>query len=317
MNASHLTSHRLNNALHATLLLGGMAGLLAVIGWVINGATGVLWTGAVGLIALLLTPRISPALILRMYRARPLAYEEVGGLYDLVNRLAAAAQLSRAPRLYYVPTQLMNAFSVGRRHEAVIAVTDGLLRGLSAREMTAVMAHEISHIGHNDMWIMSLADGVSRMVRVLSFIGQVLILINLPMFLLQYQTLPWAPLLLLVFAPTLSALLQLALSRNREFDADLEAVRLTGDSQGLAQALQKLSLHQERMWRHLLLPGRQNKQPSLLRTHPSSRERIERLQALEPTVEPFMAGGLPSHFLPAQWAVPLQAPRHRWSGLWY
>lgn len=317
MNASHLTSHRLNNALHAALLLGGMAGLLAVIGWVINGGTGVLWTGVVGLIALLLTPRISPALILRMYRARPLAYEEAGGLYDLVNRLASAAELPRGARLYYVPTQLMNAFSVGRRHEAVIAVTDGLLRGLSAREMTAVMAHEISHIGHNDMWIMSLADGVSRMVRVLSFIGLVLILINLPMLLLQYHILPWVPLLLLVFAPTLSALLQLALSRNREFDADLEAVRLTGDPLGLAQALQKLEYHQERLWRHLLWPGRRNKQPSLLRTHPSSRERISRLQALEPTVEPFMAGGLPSQFMPAQWAVPLQAPRHRWSGLWY
>jgi heat shock protein HtpX len=287
------------------------------IGWVLAGPTGVAWTLAASLGALLLTPRLSPGLILRMYRARPLSRAEAPGLYALVERLAAAAELPARPVLYYVPTSLMNAFSVGPRKEAVIAVTDGLLRGLSPREVGGVIAHEVSHIRHNDMWIMSLADLVTRLVRGLSILGQILVLVNLPMILLEYGSLPWLPILLLVFAPTLSALLQLALSRNREFDADLEAARLTGDPLGLAQALARLEHAQERGWSSLLFPGRRNPQPSLLRTHPNSEERIARLRSLVPELPPAPEEPPGSALFPTGWDAHVAAPRHRWHGLWY
>jgi heat shock protein HtpX len=316
MQASQLLPHKLNNALHAALLLGGLAALLMAIGWVLGGASGLLWAGVLGGAGLLFTPRISPALILRMYNARPLPPIEAPGLYALVERLAAQAGLVRAPTLYYLPTQVMNAFSVGRRGEAVIAVTDGLLRSMPPRQLTGVLAHEIGHIRHNDMWIMSLADAVSRIVRAMSFMGQVLILINLPMYLLHSGSMPWLPLLLLVAAPSLSALLQLALSRNREFDADLEAARVTGDPLGLADALVRLEAQQTRMWRYLLWPGSPNRQPSLLRTHPNSEARIARLRALLPAAQP-MAVAEPPLFAAERWAVPQSPPRGHWHGLWF
>jgi heat shock protein HtpX len=183
------------------------------------------------------------------------------------------------------------------------------------------------------MWIMALADAVSRIVRVMSFAGQVLILINLPMFLTEYGAMPWLPLLLLAFAPTLSALLQLALSRSREFDADLEAARLTGDPLGLADALEKLERHQEHLWRRVLLPGYRNRQPSLLRTHPNSAERIARLRALAQSAArgpEYGAARAPEHsavrppeslsphpLLATDWLPPRARPRQRWHGLWF
>ena len=316
MEATQLLRHRLNNALHALLLLGGLGGLLMAIGWVLEGPTGLLWAGGMGLAALLLSPRVSPALILRMYRARPLAPLEAPRLYELVARLARQAELPRAPVLFYVPTPVMNAFSVGRRHEAVIAVTDGLLRGLPPRELAAVLAHELAHVRHNDMWIMSLADAVSRIVRGMSLVGQLLVLVNLPMLMAERGPMPWLPIVLLVFAPSLSALLQLALSRNREFDADLEAAHLTGDPLSLAAALDKMELQQERLWQHVLWPGYRRRQPALLRTHPNSGARIARLRTLVPAppvtpvwelLQDFQPPGIPT--------APLR-PRHRWHGLW-
>lgn len=313
MDTPQLLSHRFNNALHAVLLLGGLAALLAAIGWVLGGTTGLVWAGVLGAVALVFTPRISPKLILRMYRARPLAPAEAPALYEVVGRITGRAGMAQAPALYYVPTPILNAFSVGHRDDAVIAVTDGLLRNLSPREVTAVLAHEISHIRHNDMWIMGLADAVSRIVRGMSFVGQVLIIVNLPMLLLEYGALPWLPILLLLFAPTLSALLQLALSRNREFDADLEAARLTGDPEGLAQALERLELAQDRMWRHVLWPGYRNRQPSVLRTHPNSEERVARLKSLATGTSGFSS-------MEDLWHAPqadVTPPRQRWHGLWY
>ncbi len=318
MNAERLLSHRLNNLLHAGLLLLGLGGLVLAVGYVLGGAQGALWTTVVALAVLLLGPRISPGMILRRYQARPLHPREAPGLYALVERLAQRVGLPHPPGLHYLPSAVMNAFSVGRREEAAIALSDGLLRGLPPRELTAVLAHEVSHIGHNDMWVMSLADSASRVVRLLSIAGQLLVLLNLPLLLTRAEGLPWVPLLLLVFAPSISALLQLALSRNREFDADLEAARITGDPLALAQALTRMEAQQEGLWRRLLWPGAPGRQPSLLRTHPASAQRIERLRSLVPAPAPAPGGRtlpvLQGPVLPPEWEVATQRPRRRW---WY
>jgi heat shock protein HtpX len=174
---------------------------------------------------------------------------------------------------------------VGRRNEAGIAVTDGLLRGLGPRELTGVLAHELSHIANEDMWIMGLADAVSRLTSGLSLAGQILLLVNLPLLLLGQVTLPWLAVALLIAAPAVSALLQLALSRRREYDADLQAVRLTGDPRGLAAALSRLERYRSGWLGRVLLPGRGDPDPSLLRTHPATDERVRRLLELEREVE--------------------------------
>lgn len=317
MNAQGLRVHKLNNLVHALLLLGGMVGLLALLGWLISGGSGVLWMTVLGFLLLLFTPRISPALILRLYNARPLHPAEVPGLERTVATLAERAGLPQPPTLYYVPSRLMNAFSVGHRDDGAIAVSDGLLRGLAPRELVAVLAHEVAHVNNNDMWLMSLADSVSRLVGGFSFAGQLLFLVNLPLVLVSERALPWWPILLMIFAPTVSALLQLALSRNREFDADLDAAELTGDPMGLAQALTRMERQQESLWQRLLFPGHRNKQPSLLRTHPHSEERIERLKSLAPAREARERPALPQFIVPDDWSTTIRGPRRRWHGVWF
>lgn len=316
MNHSRLRAHKLTNLLHSLLLLGGMALLLALLGWTLAGFPGVVWAMLLGTLALALGPTLSPQVILRLYGARRILPGQAPELQALLAELAGRAALPATPQLYYVPSRVMNAFAVGRPDRAAIAVTDGLLRGLSFRELAGVLAHEMSHVRNNDMWVMGLADVVSRVTGVLSMTGQLLLLVNLPFLLLGEVAVPWLAVLLLIFAPTLSALMQLALSRAREYDADLDAARLTRDPRGLASALARLERQSTGWFEQILLPGRRIPDPSLLRTHPQTEERIRRLLSLASEETP--------------WRVPRQAPldtgdlgpaRHgpRWhlTGLWY
>jgi heat shock protein HtpX len=182
---------------------------------------------------------------------------------------------------------MLNAFAVGAPNQAAIAVTDGLLRNLTLREVAGVLAHEISHVRSNDLWVMGLADLFSRATSLMSLMGQFLLLLNIPLLLFGQAAINWFVVLLLIFAPNLSALAQLALSRTREYDADLNAARLTGDPEGLARALQKIEHVQGGWLERIFMPGRRVPEPSLLRTHPQTDERISRLLALRRQVPRF------------------------------
>jgi heat shock protein HtpX len=127
---------------------------------------------------------------------------------------------------------------------------------------------------------MAFADTLSRITGVLALIGQVLLVLSLPLLILGLETPPLGALLVLLGGPTLSALAQLALSRNREFEADRSAAELTGDPMGLASALDKLERYQGRFWEQMMMPGRHLPDPSLLRTHPPMQQRIDRLLEL-------------------------------------
>jgi heat shock protein HtpX len=182
-----------------------------------------------------------------------------------------------------------------------------------------VLAHEVAHVMNRDLWLMALADTVSRLTSLLSNLGLALLVLNLPLILAGRTVVPWTTVALLVFAPTAASLLQLALSRAREFDADLDGARLTGDPAGLASALAKLERRQGRFWEEVILPGRRMPDPSLLRTHPPSRERVQRLLALyAPSAEQLPEIGNVAYDLPRYaTAGLLAAPRLRWHGLWY
>lgn len=143
-----------------------------------------------------------------------------------------------------------------------------------------MLAHEISHIVNNDMRLMGLADVISRLTHMMSAVGILLVLLSLPLMLQGIGSLSILAMLLLVAAPTLSALLQLGLSRIREFDADLEASQITGDPKGLASALGKIEQHHGSLWQRIIFPGYRDPEPSLLRTHPDTGERIQRLLEL-------------------------------------
>ncbi len=312
-----LRRHRLVNWLQSLLMLGGMTLLLYLLGWLIGGETLALNATLVAVFVFVLGPTLSSQTVVRLYGARPLHPQEAPQLQRVVETLARRARLPGVPRLYYLPSRILNAFTVGRPHDAAIVVTDGLLRRLDGRELQGVLAHEISHIVNRDTWVMGIADVISRTASLLSSFGQVLLLLNLPLILVSDASISWLAIFLLVFTPNLAALLQLALSRTREFDADLGAVLLTGDPRGLAAALAKLEWEQQSLAQRLLIPGARRREPSLLRSHPATRERIRRLLEYEESLRgehppPLLEGPLSLHLPPT-----LQAPRRRRGGFWY
>ena len=307
------------NRFQSLVLITVMAGFLALLGWMLWGVPGLLMLLSVALLGVLFNPSMSPRMVMRLYGATPISPQQVPELDRLLALLAEKAALPHVPQLYYVPSSMLNAFAVGSRHQAAMALTDGLLRQLNLRELAGVMAHEISHVRNNDLWVMGLADMFSRATSVLSLVGMLMLLLSLPLMLFGLVAINWLAILLLVFAPSLSSLAQLALSRTREYDADLNAAKLTGDPRGLASALSKIE-HAHGGWiEQLILPGRRIPDPSLLRSHPDTDERVKRLLALEPSA--VQNEQIPLEVLQQLSAVfgsPVQKrPRRRIHGLWY
>lgn len=309
--------HKRVNTLQSLLLLLAMVGLLSLLGWMIGGAQGILLLLLGGLLLVLLNPRWSPGLLLRAYRAHRLEPWQAPALHSLLVTLARRAELPTVPALYYIPSRILSAFSLGTRQSAAVALTDGMLRTFTPREINGVLAHEVSHIRHNDMWVMGLADLFARLTSLMSITGQLLLIINLPLLLLGEKTISWMAIVVLLLAPTVNALMQLALSRTREYHADLGAAELSGDPKGLAMALAKMERLRTGFFEQIFLPGRRLPEPSLLRTHPPTEERIRRLLELQapddsqPSVRAFRAQPMTNY-------PPISTPP-RWHvhGIWY
>lgn len=299
------------------LLFGLMALLLASVGYLIAGAVGALWSLVLCGIILYITPKISPRLVLRMYNARPLDIGDAPGLYEIVHELSRRAGLSPSPALYYIPSRIMNAFSVGDRRASAIAVTDGLLRNLSVGELAGVLAHEVSHVSSGDLRIMNLADALSRFTNAVSTVGIAALIFYLPLYFLAGVLVPLPAILLLLFAPTAGVLLQMALSRTREFEADLGAVALTGDPRGLASALLKLESYRLRIWDVIFMPGRKVPAPSILRTHPVTEKRIARLIGLAEKKEDRLCVDSGGRILPENCRRVTRDPRWKFGGFWH
>ena len=268
--------YRLKNLLHSFLLLTGMFSLLGLTGWLVAGFIGLFWALGASVILLVIIPGSSSHLILYLYGARPFSPER---LTNIIDWLASQSHLSYTPKLYYIPRRTLIAFSVGLKKDRAIAISDGMIRALTIRELAAVLAHEMSHIQSKDLWVMGLANVINYITSLMALSGYIMILFYLPLLIIQQQSIPWILLLILILAPGLSALMQLALSRTREFNADSQAIKLTGDPQGLISALIKMQRY-ESWLKHLLLPGLRIPESSLLRSHPVTEERIRRLQEI-------------------------------------
>ncbi|MDH5323824.1 MAG: zinc metalloprotease HtpX [Gammaproteobacteria bacterium] len=308
------------NRLQTLLLFAFMAGFLGLLGWILWGFSGIIILGLLALLFFSLNPALPPQLIMRLYQATPIRPQQAPTLYGITRELAQRAQLPVSPTLYYIPSQTVNAFTVGNRNQSVIAITDGLLRTLNTREQTGVLAHEISHIRNNDLRVMSLADTFSRLTALMSLLGQFLLLINLPLILFGMVSINWLAIMVLIFAPSVSALAQLGLSRVREYDADLNAARLSGDPEGLARALEKIETTQRHWLQRLFLPSHQQTEPSLLRTHPPTEERIRRLLALQrDRYRPIQLDPEISRLMELlnREAIRRRPRRHPFSGLWH
>jgi len=321
LNDIKLNLHKLGNFFHSILLLAGMMFVLSFLGWLFAGSSGMKWVLITGAVSLILSPRLSPHIILKWYGARPLSQTQSPTLYSALAELSRRAKLPAVPKLYYVPTSMLNAFTTGNRKNAAIAITDRLFRTLDTRELVAVLAHEISHLKNNDLWIMNLSDILSRLTSFLSTAGQFLLIFNLPLWLVSGYQISWSAILVLIFAPLLTVLLQLALSRTREFDADLGAADLSGDPQSLALALAKMERYEGNLLTRIFLPGHREPHPSVLRTHPQTEERIKRLMSLSKRKQEIS----PLHHIleengfniPEQMFQIRNKPRWRFGGIWY
>lgn len=270
------------NTMHTWLLAGSLLLVLLATAWALAGPTGIFWAFAFGVVTMIFVRRATPQMVLTMYKAREVTREAFPAGYDIVAALSERAGLPNRPKLYVIPSKMMNAFAVGRRDQAAIAVTDALARQLTVRELAGVLGHEIAHVANEDLKVMAFADMVTRYASIASFFGYLALGANvMSSFGGGYVLVPWLAVFLLILSPTIGGLLQMALSRTREFDADLGAALLTGDPDGLASALQKLEKAQGVYWESLMLPGSRAPVPSILRTHPKTEERVARLMALK------------------------------------
>ena len=304
------------NVLHSVILVGGIGAIMAICAYVLWGRSGVVWAFILIGVLLLISPRIAPEIIVRMYGARRIGPADGAPVLRIVDELAKRAGLPAPPHLYVIPSPIINAFATGVQSDSLLAVTQGLLNRLDGRELIGVLAHEIAHIRHNDLWIMSLADTMSRFTHFMSMLGVLLFIVSLPATLLGGAPFPLLGILLLYFAPTASSLLQLGLSRAREYEADLEGARLSGDPEALASALQKIENVQGRMWETIFLPGRNVPVPSILRTHPPTEERVRRLREFRQLPrQPLHVSG--AEQVGAAFAAPRAGPRYHLTGLWY
>ena len=313
-------AHRQRNTWQSVWLLVGIGAVVALSALLIWGPAGmVIAMLAIAGIAVF-SPRLPPGSVMRLYRARPMDPRTGGQLLDAVSVLARRAELPAVPAVYIIPSSTLNAFATGSPAHAAIGVTEGLLRQLSLREIVGVLAHEISHIRNNDLGVMALADVMTRFTQSLSLTALILAALNVFSAFWGESFISWGAVLLLYLAPTLASLLQLGLSRSREYDADLEGALLTRDPAGLAMALKRLDQLQGSFWEDMMypVPGRRMPVPSLLRSHPPTDERVARLLALQSTPqEPVLVlQETPMRFLVGVGPIEMR-PRYRWPGVWF
>ncbi|MCB1954184.1 MAG: M48 family metalloprotease [Rhodocyclaceae bacterium] len=280
MNAVTWHRHAAANRLQSTVLLIAMLAIAGLAAHLLLGPVGAVLALALACASLASDPAACAALTLRQLRARPLSRCEAPALWRILDDLALRAGLPATPVPHRVRSPVPNAFALGQVQDSAIGLTDALLAQLDRRELTAVLAHEVAHIAHDDLRMLNLTAQTARMTQWMALLGQALLLLALPSLWLDTGWhVDWLAVGLLAASPYLALWLQSGLSRTREFDADLKAVALTGDPRGLALALARIDAAQPR-WLHRALGLSRLRVPDWLSSHPATRARIGRLRSL-------------------------------------
>ena len=227
----------------------------------------------------------SDKIVLAMYRAQPVEENTAPEFYSIVRQLAERAGVP-VPRIFMIPDMRPNAFATGRNpHHAVIAVSQGILQMLNREELKGVLAHELSHIKNRDILIGSIAATIAATITMLARIAGFSALFG------GGGRRGGSPLLMMILAPIAALIIQMAVSRSREFQADQSAANIVGTPDGLISALQKLEHiarnhpmeHGSPSTAHLFIvnPFRRSALQRLFSTHPSTEERIKRLNTVK------------------------------------
>ena len=280
------------NSIKTVLLLGALTGLLMFIGGLIGGRGGVYIAFIFAVIMNFGSYWFSDKIVLRMYRAQEVSESSAPGLFNIVRNLALKANLPM-PRIFIIPEETPNAFATGRNEKhAVVAVTEGITRILNKEELEGVIAHELSHIKHKDMLIGSIAATIAGAISMLATMAQ------------------WTAILgggsssddddhggiigliaMAILAPIAATIIQMTISRSREYLADAGAAGITKNPYGLAAALEKLTrasqvvpLDANPSTAHMFIvnPLSGKAFMNLFSTHPPLEERIARLRSMKP-----------------------------------
>lgn len=278
------------NGLKTAVLLAALTGVLLAIGWAFGGTTGMALGFVLALVMNFGSYWFSDQIALKMAGAREVSYQEAPELHEVVARLAQASGLPK-PRVAIVEADAPNAFATGRNPQnGLVAVTTGILRILSRRELEAVLAHELGHIRNRDILVSAVAATIAGAVTMLAYMAQ------------------WAmifgggrssddrgggniigALAMIILAPLAATIIQLAISRSREFGADRTGAEVGGDPEALASALEKLEAYAKRIplpvnpaVSHLFIvkPLTGASLQNLFSSHPPTAERVARLRAI-------------------------------------
>ena len=279
----------MSNVFKTGLLLAVLTAMLVLLGGALGGQQGMLVAFLFAVVMNFASYWWCDKIVLAMYRAQPITEAEAPRLYNMVRRLASKAGVPM-PRVYLIPTEQPNAFATGRNPEhAVVAVTEGILRILDDEEMEGVLAHELAHVTNRDILISTIAATLAGAITYLAHMAQWAAFFGGGRHDDDDGPSPIAMMLMAIVAPMAAMLVQLAVSRSREFQADATGARLAGRTWGLSKALEKLEMAKHAVpmdanpaTAHMFIVNPLSGQAlmRLFSTHPPIEERIERLRSM-------------------------------------
>jgi heat shock protein HtpX len=272
------------NLLKTALLMAAITALFVVAGSLLGGQTGMIVALLFALAMNFFSYWFSDRMVLKMYRAREVDAQSAPRFHGMVAELAARAGLPM-PKVYLIDEDAPNAFATGRGpSKAAVAATTGILRTLSERELRGVMAHELAHVKHRDILISTISATMAGAISALANFGM--------LFRDGRSANPIARIAVLFLAPLAASLIQMAISRSREFEADRGGAEISGDPAALASALQKIQAaargtplppaeaHPETAQMMIMNPLSGGGLRGLFSTHPATEERVARLMAM-------------------------------------
>lgn len=308
------------NIAQALVLAVLTAALAATSGYLIAGPAVGVAVAALVAVYLAVLSRLPASMVMSIYRARAVPHGQAGHISALTHEIGVVrAHFTVAPQLYVLPSLMLTAFSLGSPARSAIAVSEGLLRQLTTREIAGVVAHEVAHIRAGDTQAFALADACARIAQALALTGAGLLLANgVGALLLGDEFVPWLTAAVLLLTPAIVSLAQTGLSHAREYDADAAAVRLTGDALGLAGAIRRMSPDTGSILEDLTPPAfaRRVPLPSLLRLHPEAQKRIDRVLACDTGATPPLATAEEPMVLHVGFGPAEMRARYRWPGIW-